>query len=147
MKRKEGKLVTTAKRQTRDDYLALVLEFPLVSIRSDDDLECAVAVMDSLLARGRLTAGAEQYLDALSDLVELYEDRHMKIEAPTDGAMLLHLLESTGKSQSGVATATGIKKSTISEVVNGKRTLSRQNIQKICRHFGVPTSLFADIER
>jgi hypothetical protein len=31
VKRKEGNLATTAKRQTRDDYLALVLEFPLTS--------------------------------------------------------------------------------------------------------------------
>jgi HTH-type transcriptional regulator/antitoxin HigA len=137
-----------AKRGTaRDDYLLLVKQFPLVSIESDDQLDAAIAVIDSLLAREPLRKGEEQYLGALTDLVEHYEEHHVRIDASTDGAMLQHLMDSKGVSQTDLVKGTGIQKSTISEVLQDKRALSRSNVQKICNYFGVSTRLFADIRR
>jgi HTH-type transcriptional regulator/antitoxin HigA len=133
--------------KAKDDYLALINRFPLVSIESDRQLDEAIAMLDSLLAREPLSPGEEQYLGALTDLIEHYEQYHVKIDAASDGAMLQHLLDSKGLSQSELAKATGIQKSLISEVLKDKRTLSRANIQKVCRFFGVTTSLFADIAR
>jgi HTH-type transcriptional regulator/antitoxin HigA len=130
-----------------DEYLVLIKQFPLVSIQSDAQLEAAIEVIDSLLAREPLAEGEEQYLGALTDLVEHYEAHHIHIEAPTDGAMLQHLMDSKGVNQSDVAKETGIHKSTISEVLKDKRTLSRANVQKVCEYFQVSTSLFADIRR
>ncbi len=60
----------------RDSYLELVLAFPLSSIRSDAHLDEAQQVLDRLLAKGKLDEGDQTYLDALSDLVADYEDRH-----------------------------------------------------------------------
>jgi HTH-type transcriptional regulator/antitoxin HigA len=77
-------------------YLNLVQAFPLASIKSENLLQEAFQVMDRLLARGELDEGAQMYLDALSDLVAIYEDQHHQIDPPSDGAMLRHLLEAKG---------------------------------------------------
>jgi HTH-type transcriptional regulator/antitoxin HigA len=131
----------------KDDYLALVKSFPLISIKDNQQLDAAIAVVDSLLAREPLSSGAEQYLGALTDLVEHYEEHHVQIEAATDGAMLQHLMDSANLTQIEVVKGTGIQKSTISEILSDKRTLSRANVQKVCEYFRVSTRLFADIKR
>jgi hypothetical protein len=58
-----------------DKYLALMKRNPLTSIRSDSDLDAAQAVVDDLL-RQELDAGKQVHLDALSDLVIVYEQEH-----------------------------------------------------------------------
>jgi HTH-type transcriptional regulator / antitoxin HigA len=129
------------------DYLALIKQFPLASIKNDKQLDAAIVMVDSLLARSGLTEGEEQYLGALTDLVEHYEEHHVVIAPATDGAMLQHLMDSKNTTQADVVKGTGIQKSTISEVLADKRTLSRANVQKVCEFFGVSTRLFADIKR
>jgi hypothetical protein len=56
-------------------YLTLVKRHPLTSIRNEDDLDAAQAVIDGLL-REELDDGKQAYLDALSDLVIVYEQGH-----------------------------------------------------------------------
>src|SRR5687768_5612348 len=87
------------KGKSRDSYLALVLDFPLASIKSDEQLAEAQRVMDRLLARGTLDEGADIYLDALSDLVGAYEDERHAVQPASDADMLRHLMEAKGVSQ------------------------------------------------
>jgi hypothetical protein len=77
-------------------YLELVMEFPLTSIKSEDQLEEAQRVMDQLLTRGELNAGEEMYLDALSDLVALYEDEYHSIPTASMADILLHRIDTKG---------------------------------------------------
>jgi HTH-type transcriptional regulator/antitoxin HigA len=127
----------------RDSYLQLVLAFPLSSIRSDKHLEAAQQVMDRLLAKGALDDGEETYLDALSDLVGVYEDEHHAIEPASDADMLRHLLDAKGVTQAQLSEAAGIAKSTISEVLAGKKRFSRQIIRRLADYFGVDVSVLA----
>ena len=131
----------TLNRKDRDSYLELILEFPLSSIRSDEHLEAAQQVMDRLLARGLLDGGAETYLDALSDLVAIYEDQHHGIQPASDADMLRHLLDSKGVTQSQVSQEAGIAKSSISEVLAGRKPFSRQMIRKLADYFHVDVSV------
>ncbi|HAH47900.1 hypothetical protein [Gimesia sp.] len=80
------------KGKVRDDYLELVMKFPLTSVHSEEDLVAAQEVMDGLLAQRKLSAGQELYLDALSDLVAAYEDEHYRILPASDAEMLRHLM-------------------------------------------------------
>lgn len=124
-------------------YLKLVAEFPLVSIRSEKQLDAAQAVLDSLMARGRLEPGEEMYVDALSDLVAAYEDDHYPIEPASDADMLRHLLEAKGVTQAELHRQTNIPKSTISEVLAGKRRFSRSMIRTLAAFFQVDASVLA----
>lgn len=127
----------------RDSYLELVQTFPLASIRSDEHFEEAQRVMDGLLAQGELDEGEEMYLDALSDLVAGWEDEHHAIEPASDAHMLRHLLEAKSITQAQLSRDTGIPKSTISEVLAGKKPFSRQMIRKLADYFDLDVSVLA----
>ncbi len=131
------------KRKDRDSYLDLVLVFPLASIKSDEHLDEAQKVMDRLLAKGELDDGEELYLDALSDLVAAYEDAHHPIEPASDADMLRHLMEAKGITQAQLSKETGLAKSSISEVLAGKKPFSRQMIRKLADYFKVDVSVLA----
>jgi len=130
-------------KRARDSYLELVLAFPLATIKSDEHLEEAQQVMDGLLAKGDLEEGEELYLDALSDLTAAYEDDHYAIEPASDADMLRHLMEAKGVTQAQLHRDTAIAKSTISEILAGKKPFSRQLIRTLAAYFGVDVSVLA----
>jgi HTH-type transcriptional regulator/antitoxin HigA len=127
----------------RDSYLELVRAFPLASIKSDEQLQEAQSVMDQLLARGDLDDGEEMYLDALSDLVAAYEDEHYAIERASDADMLRHLMEAKDVTQAQLSKEAAIAKSTVSEILAGKKPFTRQVIRKLANYFNVDASLLA----
>lgn len=129
--------------KARDSYLECILAFPLTTIASDEHLEAAQEVMDGLLASGKLDRGQQAYLDALSDLTASYEDERVVIEPASDADMLRHLLDAMGISQADLHRETGISKSSISEVLAGKKPLSRQMIRRLAEYFGVDVSMLA----
>jgi HTH-type transcriptional regulator/antitoxin HigA len=127
--------------KVRDDYLKLILKFPLTSIKNEEQFEAAQQVIDGLLTKAKLSAGEEIYLDVLSDLVAAYEDEHYPFEPASDADMLRHLLEAKGVSQAVLHRDTGLAKSAISEVLAGKKPFSRQMIRKLAEYFHVDTGI------
>ncbi|MGA2033455.1 MAG: helix-turn-helix domain-containing protein [Thermoguttaceae bacterium] len=148
-----------------EHYLELVARFPLRPIRSDEELEGAVRMVDSLLDRRNLAPEEEDYLEVLGDLIERYEDEAHPMapvsdsDTETDGGrdedeahpmapvsdaeMLRHLIEAKGVSHTEIARDTGMADSTISEILKGKRTLNRSHIGKLARYFNVSPGVFA----
>jgi HTH-type transcriptional regulator/antitoxin HigA len=126
---------------TRDSYFALVQEFPITVIRDDVHLASAQEMLDKLTAKQALDDGEEQYLEVLTELVELYEEKIL-IDAPSDSALLQHLMEASEVSQANLAKETGIPKSTISEILAGKRSFSKAAIAAFSEFFSVPKKVF-----
>ncbi len=126
----------------KDRYLELVHRFPLRPIRSDAELEDAIRVIDSLLDRDDLTPPEDDYLDVLSDLVEVYEEQAIPIEPLGDAELLRLLMNAKGVTQAKVAREVGIAESTISELLSGKRKLNRKQIGKLARYFRVEPGSF-----
>ncbi len=140
---------TSSKRQgvaqgtpVGDLYLALIRRFPLRPIRSDEELDRAIAIVDELLDRDSLAAEEEDYLDVLGDLVEKYETENHPLPDVSDADMLRHLIEARGQSQAQVATGAGIAGSTLSAVLAGKRGLNRKHITALARYFAVSPAVF-----
>lgn len=132
----------TLKGRTRDSYLDCVQAFPLTSIKNDAQLKEAQAVLDRLLA-SKLDEGTTLYLDALSGLVATYEDEHHAIPPASDADMLRHFMEAKDISQAELHRATGLPKSSLSEVLAGRKPFSRQMIRKLAAYFKVPVSVLA----
>ena len=134
----------TPVRSKRDSYLELVLKFPLRPLRKDKDLDRALKMIDSLIIRGDLDSGAQDYLDVLTDIVEKYETDEHPMPPVSDAAMLRHLIEGfiAGITQSKLAAEVKIPMSTISEVLSGKRRLNRNHIAALCKFFGVSSAVF-----
>jgi HTH-type transcriptional regulator/antitoxin HigA len=131
------------KGSRRDSYLKLVTAFPLASIKSDEQLQEAHKAIDLLLAQGELDAGEEMYVEALSDLVAAYEDEHHTIEPASDADMLRHLMEAKGVTQAQLSRETAVPRSSVSEVLAGKKRMSRALIRKLATYFRTDASVLA----
>jgi HTH-type transcriptional regulator/antitoxin HigA len=135
---------TKRKADVRHDlYLNLVQRVPLRPIRSEDELDRAIAMVNELIDRDDLVVEERDYLDVLSDLIERYESETHPIEPVSDAEMLLHLIEAKGVTQAVVARETGIAESTVSEVLAGRRTLTRSHIGKLSAYFHVGPTAFS----
>lgn len=131
-----------SKRQ-QDTYLKLVQELPLVSIKSEEHLDAAQTMIDRLTDKKKRDVGEQAYLDALCDLVVVYEDRYHPIPAVSDADLLRHLMEAKGVMQIQLHNDTGLAKSGISEVLAGKKSFSKTMIGTLAAYFHVPISVFA----
>lgn len=120
-----------------DSYMRLVRKFPLVVIRDDAHLEAALAVIETLMAKAGRDEWETEYLRALGLMVADYEGAHHPIEAASDAELLRHLLEAKGISQTKLSLDTGIPKSSISEILSGKKPFSRQIIGALAEYFHV----------
>jgi HTH-type transcriptional regulator / antitoxin HigA len=60
----------------------------------------------------------------------------------SDAAMLRHLIDASGVTQSKLAAEVGISMSTISEVLHGKRELNRKQITSLAQYFRVDPGVF-----
>ena len=140
-----GKRATTIRAvygKSEDRYLDLVRQFPLRPLRTDADLDAAIAVIDALIDQTQLLAAEQDYLDVLSDLVEAYEADAVPMRPVGDAELLRFLIEQKSVTQTGVASGAGIAESTISEVLAGKRKLNRTQIAKLARFFHVEPGVF-----
>jgi HTH-type transcriptional regulator / antitoxin HigA len=128
---------------TYHSYHELIREFPLRPIRSDRQLDRASRIAFRLAARQRLSRDERDYLDVLSDLIEKYEDEHHSIDPALSGRQALaFLVEENGLTLSQLASETGIQVSTLSEILNGKRSLSLKHVERLCAYFRVEPGLF-----
>jgi len=128
-------------RALPDTYFNLVKEFPLTHIEGEAHLIQAQEVLDELL-RQDLDGGGAAYLDALTDLVGVYEDANVPIaDAPAED-VLRELIASSGLSRQDLAKAVGIASSSVSAALNGSGKLNTDQIVKLARHFNVSPSVF-----
>ena len=130
--------------RTSDRYFTLIRELPLRPLRSEMELDRAIAMIDRLLARGGLARDEEDYLDVLSELVEKYEDQRYPIQPVSGLDALRHLVESSGKTQATVSAEAGLPESTLSEVLLGRRRLNTRHIGILARYFRIDPGVFLD---
>ncbi|HKT37900.1 MAG TPA: helix-turn-helix domain-containing protein, partial [Ktedonobacterales bacterium] len=123
------------------EYLALIHVFPLVSIRDDAHPDEAAAVIDRLLDQQPRSVAQEEYLSALTDLVEIYENVHVAIPSTTGIEALRYLMEEHELTQAELAPLFGTP-SIVSEVLSGKRRLALSHIARLADRFGVPADVF-----
>jgi HTH-type transcriptional regulator/antitoxin HigA len=125
----------------RDTYMELVRQFPLKTIKDDDEHEQAANMISELMGRD-VDSGAGDYLDALLVLVNKYEDEHHPIdETMTPQQVLRSLMESSKLSQADIGRIIG-SESAVSMFLKGDRNLSKTQIKKLADRFKVDASLF-----
>jgi HTH-type transcriptional regulator / antitoxin HigA len=133
--------VKIAKRSLPDAYFELVRQFPLIHIRVSAHLASAEAMLRRLLER-KLDQGEQEYLDVLTDLIEKYEADHEPIPDASGADVLRLLMESIGLSQMALARKVGIAQSTISAVLHGTRSLTKEHVITLARFFNVGPGAF-----
>ena len=129
--------------ETQDTYLTLIRTCPLRPLRSEADLDEAMAILDALVVQDVLSAAEADYLAVLSDLVEQYETEAHPIPPASDAELLQHLLEAQAVTPIDVSRATGIGAATLAAVLAGTQPLTREQMGTLARYFQVSPSVFA----
>jgi HTH-type transcriptional regulator/antitoxin HigA len=136
---------TRSVARTSDQYLDLVRKCPLRVIRSEEEYDHAIAILNRLSDRGKdRTPDETEYVVALAVFVEKYEEQHYTIPPASGAEMLQYLIETHFLTQSDVAAGTGLAESTVSEILAGKRKLGVKHIQSLARFFKVKAAVFLD---
>ncbi|MBI2826886.1 MAG: helix-turn-helix domain-containing protein [Planctomycetia bacterium] len=123
-------------------YRALVREFPPRPIRGRAALADAHRVVEMLMSLDRPSKDQLDYLELLSTLVERFEAEDHPTPQGSTSALLRHLIEVRGVSQTEVAARAAISPSTLSDVLAGRRPLSIKNIKRLSRYFAIDANLF-----
>ena len=112
-----------------------------VAIENDRDHERMMAVVDRLLTKEVLSPEEEKLLDLMSTLIEAYEDKHYPIPEAPPHALLQLLMDDRELRQADLLEIFG-HRSIVSEVVSGKRGITRDQAKLLSQFFGVPRELF-----
>lgn len=126
------------------NYAALISEFPLRPLRTKSDFRRAAAMLDRLAtaAEGSLSRGEQDYFETLMLLVEDYDRRHQPAQSEPDPITVLkHLMEENDMTVSDLGQLLG-SKGNASEILSGKRSLSKAHMATLARRFAVNVSLF-----
>ena len=125
-------------------YDALMGLHPVRPIHHDRALKQAVAVLDRMAGHA-LNPDQEDYLDALSTLVEEYERTRHRIEPKISGRTALRaLLAEHGMIAADLARLLGVHRSLGSKLLTGERALTISHLKILSEHFKVSADLFLD---
>jgi HTH-type transcriptional regulator / antitoxin HigA len=128
----------------REQYTELLAKYQPKVIETEEEYRQALMVVEYFVFKKERTLEEIALYDLSVMLVKDYESKicpmdDWKTQSPTE--MLQYLMESSGKKQSdlvGVIGSSGI----VSEVVNGKRSISNSQAKKLGEIFQVSPSLF-----
>jgi HTH-type transcriptional regulator / antitoxin HigA len=122
-------------------YASLLAKYQPKVIATDEENEAAIALAEELDRRQSRTLEEDALLKLLAILIEKFEEEHYPIPEGTPHSMLRHLMEARDLKQEelvGVIGSRGI----VSEVVNGKRGISKTQAKSLAEFFKVDVGLF-----
>ena len=103
--------------------------------------ENAIEVLDAM-AGYKLNTEQEDYFEALSSLVEVYERQHVAEPKVTGLNLLRHLVEANEVTAADLSHILGRDRSLGVRILNGERQLTVEHIKKLAEHFGLPAQAF-----
>jgi len=114
-------------------------------ISNDEELERMTEEVNRLVTKGikenELSPEEEKLLDLLSYLIKKYEDEHYSFPESSPNEILKFLMEDRELKQKDLVHIFGSTGIT-SEVVNGKRSISKAQAKKLAEFFKVSVELF-----
>lgn len=111
-------------------------------IETEEECLRVEKIVGELLKKGdRLSPEEDKLLDLFSDLIEKYEDAVYPISDAPPNEMLKFLMRENDLKQSDLLHIFGSSGIT-SEIVNGKRSISKAQAKKLAEFFKVSVELF-----
>ena len=132
-----GKMMLTFDRST---YSSLLAEVAPKVIETEDEYDRLLAIAERLTFAKHSTPEERILYKLLVTLIEVYETENYPIESEPH-EILQHIMESSGVRQAdlvGIIGSSGV----VSEVVYGKRAISKAQAKALGDYFKVSPSLF-----
>ena len=123
-------------------YRQLLSQTMPVVIETEEESARMLTTVEKLMENGEnLSAEEEKLLKLLVRLIEDFEQRFYKPPEAGPLEVLHHLMEARGIKQSQLWEVFG-SKGIASEVLNGKRGISKTHARSLANYFHVPADLF-----
>ena len=123
-------------------YKRLLSQTMPVVIETEEENERMLKVIEKLMDKGEgLSPEEEKLLKLLTRLVEDFEEEYYHPRDATPLEVLHHLMESRETKQTHLWEVFG-SKGIASEVLNGKRGISKAHARALAEYFHVPADLF-----
>ncbi len=110
-------------------------------IRTHQENDRCIAKLETLLNRGKLSSEEKELADLLTVLIECYEERYQIQPASSPAARVRHFMDAQDLKPADMLGIFGTK-SVVSEVLSGKRELSKAHIRALSKRFNVSPEIF-----
>lgn len=123
-------------------YRQLLAEVAPQIIETEEEHERLLEVAEAFVFKKDLTPEEKVLNKLIVKLIEDYETVNYQIGESAPHEILQHILESSGLKQSDLVKITGSSSGVVSEIVNGKRTISKAQAKALGEYFKVSADLF-----
>jgi HTH-type transcriptional regulator / antitoxin HigA len=131
---------TAAVKFNKAKYRKLVASALPAVVETEAENERLLAIIEPMMSR-ELTPEEEKLFDLLVKLVEDFEERYYPIGESSPTEMLKFLMEQRGLRQRDIVHLFG-SSGVASEVINGKRAISKNQAKALAEFFRVSPELF-----
>ncbi|BAU63402.1 HTH transcriptional regulator [Stanieria sp. NIES-3757] len=123
------------------DYAQLLAKYQPKVIETEAENDRAIELAQELEHKANRSLEEDAILELLVTLIEKFEYENYPIPEGTPHSMLLHLMESNNIKQENLVGVIG-SRGVVSEVVNGKRSISKAQAKALAEFFSVDVGLF-----
>ena len=124
-------------------YARLANRIVVKAIETEQEYDHMVAAVERLIDKGedRLSPEESALLETMAILVQAYDDRHYPLPSAAPNEMLAYLMTTSGRTAGDLLPVFGTR-GRVSEVLSGKRSVSKEQAKKQAAMFKVSTDLF-----
>lgn len=123
------------------DYAQLLALYQPKVIETEAENARAIELAQELEHKANRSNEEDAILELLVTLIEKFENENYPLDEGTPHSMLLHLMESNDLKQENLVGVIG-SRGVVSEVVNGKRSISKAQAKALAKFFSVDVGLF-----
>ena len=125
-----------------DKYTELLQKYQPKIIRSEQENEQALTIIEKLIHKKNRTPEEDEIYDLLVTLVEKFEqENYAPGAASTPHSLLTFLMEQKGIKQTDLVGIIGSRE-VVSEIINGKQNITESQARALGEFFQVEPSLF-----
>ena len=124
-------------------YTRLANRVVVKAIETEEEYDRMVAAVERLMDKGEahLSAVESALLETLAILVQAYDERRNPSPSVAPNESLAYLMETSGRTARELLPIFGTR-GRVSEVLSGKRSISKQQAKKLASLFKVTVDLF-----
>ena len=124
-------------------YARLANRVVIKAIETEEEYDHMVAAVARLMDKGEECLSPEEsaLLETMAILIQAYDDRHHPLPAVAPGETLAYLMETSGRTARDLLPVLGTR-GRVSEILSGKRSISKEQAKKLATVFNVSADLF-----
>ena len=124
-------------------YARLANRVVVKVIGSEEEYDGMVAAVEELMDKGEVRLSSEELalLETMAILIQAYDDRHYPVPAMPPHQMLARLIKTSGRTPKDLLPIFGTR-GRVSEVLSGKRSISKEQAKMLAKFFKVSADLF-----